>query len=146
MAKTGAERIVAERARQIGKLGWTAEHDDEHTDGSLALAAVCYAAAAVEERVFRHETYAACESFVDPWPESWDRYHDARPYNGNVLIAPTRAQAIRLLEKAGALIAAEIDRLLRARPSREGDGRAGSPAQDEKGAAADATKGGTGAP
>ncbi len=42
--KTGIELITAERKRQIEKEGWTPEHDAEHTDGSLALAAVCYAA------------------------------------------------------------------------------------------------------
>jgi hypothetical protein len=41
--KTGIELIAEERKRQIEVEGWTAEHDDEHTDGELALAAVCYA-------------------------------------------------------------------------------------------------------
>jgi hypothetical protein len=35
--------IVVERARQIAVKGWTAEHDDEHTNGALATAAACYA-------------------------------------------------------------------------------------------------------
>ncbi len=35
--------IAAERQRQIDAEGWTVEHDDEHSDGSLALAAACYA-------------------------------------------------------------------------------------------------------
>lgn len=58
--KRGAELIVAERVRQISQEGWTAEHDDEHTD------------------------------------------------------------PIRNLVKAGALIAAEIDRLQRARDATGG--------------------------
>ena len=108
--KTGIERIVAERARQISKEGWDAAHDDEHDDGSLALAAICYAA---PERVYVKEVYAASERFSDPWPTSWNTCHDKRRYSGNVLQEPTREQYIRQLEKAGALIAAEIDRLLR---------------------------------
>lgn len=32
-----------ERKRQIDKEGWTLEHDDQHTDGSLATAAAFYA-------------------------------------------------------------------------------------------------------
>lgn len=107
----GAKRIARERQRQIKKLGWTPEHDDEHDDGSLAMAAACYAA---PERIYVRKEFAAGESFVDPFP-----WHDAdaRPHNGNVLKEPTEAQRLRLLEKAGALIAAEIDRVLRERAS-----------------------------
>jgi hypothetical protein len=105
----GTDLIVAERQRQIEAEGWTAEHDDEHKDESLAWAAVCYAA---PERVFRHREYAASMDFVDPWP--WEQSADARHYDGNVLQdPPTDAARIRLLVKAGALIAAEIDRLSR---------------------------------
>lgn len=121
MAKTGAERIAAERRRQAAKLGWTAEHDDAHDDGGLAMAAVCYAAAAVDARPYIEQRFAASVDFVDPWP--WDHRFDARPYDGNVLIeCTTDAERIRLLEKAGALIAAEIDRLLRASASPESAG------------------------
>lgn len=107
---TGVERIAAERARQVEKEGWSPEHDDEHDDGSLALAAVCYAAPV---RVYVRQVFAAGESFFDPWP--WDEGADRRSYDGNVLKDPTDDERIRLLEKAGALIAAEIDRLLRAK-------------------------------
>lgn len=31
--------VVSERRRQIYEEGWSPEHDDEHTDGSLADAA-----------------------------------------------------------------------------------------------------------
>ena len=116
--KTGAERLAEERARQVAKKGWTAEHDDQHDDGQLALAAVCYAASAACEHVYVKHEYAASISIADPWP--WPgQYCDARPYDGNVLKEPTKEEAIRLLEKAGALIAAEIDRLLRARVAKE---------------------------
>jgi len=105
---TGAQRIAAERARQIKKLGWTAEHDEGHVGGALAMAAACYAAAAASTRIYEKSDYAAGIHFDDPFP--WQE--DARPYDGNVLRDATSAEAIRLLEKAGALIAAEIDRLI----------------------------------
>jgi len=38
------ELVKAERLKQINKHGYTPEHDDEHTDGSIADAAACYAA------------------------------------------------------------------------------------------------------
>jgi len=100
---TGAERIAAERNRQVKQERWTPGHDDEHTDGQLAWAAVCYAAPGAVGRLGRrHHAF-------DPWPWADEWYK--RPEN------PTRAERIRMLEKAGALIAAEIDRLLRAEVS-----------------------------
>ncbi len=108
----GLERIARERQRQIEKLDWTPEHDDEHEGGELAMAAACYAS---PDRIYVQQGFAAGLAFVDPFP--WGPSADARPYNGNVLKSPTDAQRLRLLEKAGALIAAEIDRLLRAKAS-----------------------------
>lgn len=108
---TGAERIAAERQRQTEKLGWTPAHDAEHTDRSLALVAVCYAACSAGERAYVRREFAAGVKFIDPWPCSWAPRWDRRPYDGNVLQVPTLAQRIRMLEKAGALIAAELDRL-----------------------------------
>lgn len=112
----GAGRIAAERQRQIEVEGYDANHDDESGD-CLAWAAVCYAA---PERVYRRDDYASAVMFNDAWP-GWRG--DKRPHNGNVLrvrrdgarypVDVTPEQRIRLLEMAGALIAAEIDRLLR---------------------------------
>jgi hypothetical protein len=109
---SGAERIATELARQITGEGYDIDHDDHHKDGSLAMAAACYAA---PTRIFERHVFAAGETFRDPWP--WDQRYDKRPHpnDGNV-VAPetaTRADRIALLTKAGALIAAEIDRLLR---------------------------------
>lgn len=126
--RTGAERIADERQRQIKKRPWeftddlpdppeTAdEHDDnEHGLGDLAMAAVCYAAQAAERIVYVKSEHADGVSFVDPWP--WHEQFDDRRHNGNVLVATPKSDKhrLRLLEKAGALIAAEIDRLLRAK-------------------------------
>ena len=118
--KTGVDLIAAERSRQISKEGWSADHDDEHTDASLALAAVCYAA---PERLYIIRNHAAGPCFYDPWPDSWDSkwdkrygYGSGRRTHGNYPPSPqtyTRKERLDLLVKAGALIAAEIDRLLR---------------------------------
>jgi len=104
---SGIERIAAERNRQISSEGWTPERDDIHDDGSLSMAAACYA---FPMKITVSGDYGeATEIDIDNemplgWPASWDTdwwKPDEDP--------------IRNLEKAGALIAAEIDRLLRAR-------------------------------
>jgi hypothetical protein len=87
----GVERIAAERKRQIEEKEWDEDHDSQHTDESLALVACHYA---------MPECYYSEISNI--WPESWDYSYDKRG----------KTTRIRDLEKAGALIAAEIDRLL----------------------------------
>jgi hypothetical protein len=108
----GATRIANERRRQIEKEGWTAYHDDDMHDGpSLALAAVCYALPP------DHEARRPQGGYVDrvpplwPWDEEWWK-PVATPND-------PKLGRIRELEKAGALIAAEIDRLLRAAQPRQ---------------------------
>jgi hypothetical protein len=119
----GVERIQAERERQVAE-GYTPEHDDEHDGGEMALAAACYAASAARERIYVRENFADQVSFTDPFP--WSKggrgstCEDERPYNGNVLKDPTDEEAIRLLEVAGALCAAEIDRLQRKKAKKPG--------------------------
>jgi len=103
----GVKRIAAERERQIKDEGWTPKHDDEHEDCSLAYAAICYAA---PEQIYVRQDFGLHEvRFVDPWPP-WTDGWDKRPKDGKT---PTAEQYVRQLEKAGALIAAEIDRMLR---------------------------------
>jgi hypothetical protein len=114
--QNGIGRIVAERSRQIYGEHWTAEHDDAHVDGELALAACCYAAP--------RPLYIQRENgrLADPWPEGWLAEWDKRPRTiDDALVAPTAEERIRMLEKAGALIAAEIDRLLREARRRASD-------------------------
>lgn len=110
---TGIERIAAERQRQIDKEGWTPDHDDEHHHHELAMAASLYAA---PEPLYTRDERAAGVMFMDPWP--WDDSWDKRPrFDGTYRLMDADAQGvsdrIRCLEKAGALVAAEIDRLLR---------------------------------
>jgi hypothetical protein len=85
---TGIERIAKERKRQIEHEGWTAQHDSIHSKGEMCYAVICYTSASVMERRFPSNW---------PWEREWWK-------------PSTR---VRNLEKAGALIAAEIDRLLR---------------------------------
>jgi hypothetical protein len=118
--RTGAERIAAERQRQIDKEGWTASHDDDHDDGDLVLAAVSYAAQAADvgDSLLLDDGMG---SHTDPWP--WDPIDDKRAVTEGGCVAPSprdEEHRIRLLEKAGALIAAELDRLLRATGDRDG--------------------------
>jgi hypothetical protein len=122
MAKTkptrlaGVDLIAAERARQISEEDYDDKHDDVHTDGSLAIAAACYAAGAANELIFVKSLWANGIGFNDPWP--WGTTDDKRRYNGNAL-DPAKVRGLgrqgrlALLVKAGALIAAEIDRLQR---------------------------------
>jgi len=95
--ETGITSIAAERKRQVEKEGWTPEHDDRHTSGELAEAAHCYAATAVYHAqgwdMKRVPEYLSWPWDADLWKPSPD--------------------PIRNLVKAGALIAAEIDRLQR---------------------------------
>jgi hypothetical protein len=90
---TGVELIAAERTRQIQAEGWTPEHDNEHADHELAMAAESYIRQACVPNVDMHIP-------PDPWPWELSWWKPSE-------------DPIRNLVKAGALIAAEIDRLQR---------------------------------
>lgn len=92
--KTGVELIAEERQRQIEVEGWTAEHDDNHIYGDLARAAACYAMPHDDRRV--DDTFVGIP-ILWPWAANWWK--------------PSPENRIRELQKAGALIAAEIDRI-----------------------------------
>ena len=93
LAEGAVGLVEAERKRQIGCEGWTSEHDDEHTNGELRDAAIAYAMVCDDR---------AGENAADIWPfePSWWKPSD---------------DPIRNLVRAGALIAAEIERLQRRR-------------------------------
>jgi hypothetical protein len=89
LRRDGAGLIAAERERQVTEEGWTAGHDAEHGEGVLARAGACYAwYAAMGYRLTPLTSW--------PWDEQWWKPGD---------------DPVRTLVKAGALIAAEIDRL-----------------------------------
>jgi|SRR5579872_2615752 len=92
----GAELIAAERKRQVEEEGWTDAHDDLHGDFELSQAAICYSDAA-----------CGANSWIVGRPPAWWPF-------GRECWRPS-LDPIRNLVKAGALIAAEIDRLQRKR-------------------------------
>jgi hypothetical protein len=108
-ALDGTALIAAERRRQVEQEGYTAEHDDEHDDSELLLAAKCYIEHAfgrgwiifnnprpdLGDGLSRYQSECA----PDDWPWSEDAWNPHDP--------------IRDIARAGALIAAEIDRLKR---------------------------------
>jgi len=98
---TGVERIAAERKRQIEEEGFTAEHDNTNGEEEMALAAACYAVPEKHREAAIPDVTITRNLWWHLWP--WDREW----------WKPTPDNRIRELEKAGALIAAEIDRLLR---------------------------------
>ncbi len=101
--KSGAQLIALERNRQIKIEGWTPEHDDIHTHGEMRLAAVAYAYYVHGITPLINSGYTSTIPIdppdMWPWEKSWWKPSDDPRRN---------------LVKAGALIAAEIDRLRRA--------------------------------
>lgn len=98
-AVTNAARgVLAERERQVTVEGWTPEHDDMHKPGELALNGSCYAFAA-SQKVFGAGNVFDTEPPTNwTWSAEWWKPGTPR----------------RMLEKAAALILAEIERIDRA--------------------------------
>ncbi len=99
MKKTGIELIAEERARQIEVEGYTIEGDNNHDKGQMAKAAASYALAEDYRKHIPEEIVKKDPPFFWPWSDQFWK--------------PTSEDRIRELAKAGALIAAEIDRLQR---------------------------------
>ncbi len=108
LQSSGISLIRRERDRQIEDEGHTAANDDKQVNGELAIAAACYAVHGYDTKNERFEVNrvvssgfneGACED-AWPWDPEWDKREEHPP--------------LRRLVIAGALIAAEIDRLLRA--------------------------------
>lgn len=119
--KTGIELIAEERKRQIEVEGWDNLHDEDHDLMQLSGAAGCYIANALNKwhgkEKTRFQWYREPEvdifvnsgdrgdrtlskgKWVDGWP--WENEWDKRE----------KHDKIRSLVIAGALIAAELDRL-----------------------------------
>lgn len=85
--ETGIARIAAERTRQIEQLNYTPEWDSGYNNKQLSQAAACYLLAYINDNKEISKGW--------PWYDTYWKPGDD----------------IRMLEKAGALIAAEIDRL-----------------------------------
>ena len=94
--KNGIKLIAEERARQVSDEHFTAAHDDAHDKDELAIAAACYA---LNHRLTDMEIWGKpLLDYLWPWEAEWWKPEQSR---------------VRNLVKAGALIAAEIDRLQR---------------------------------
>jgi len=92
----GVARILRERIRQVDEKGYTLGHDDTHADGEMsAMASVLLAT--------QSDSAGAWPIIADE-PKKWAE-HVVEKWGG---------QPGRLLDIAGALVAAEIERLERA--------------------------------
>lgn len=98
--KSGSELIAEERHRQINEEGFSVSKDASYRSGELNDAAISYAEAAAAHA--RGESFRYLKSLIHrprirwPWDNRWWK--------------PSQ-DPIRNLVKAGALIAAEIDRI-----------------------------------
>lgn len=101
----GAKLIAAERERQIVAEYWTPQHDDQHRLAELTLAGFSYASLAASQVRLGAGCVNERLPVYWPWDEAWWRPSE---------------DPIRNLIKAGALIAAEIDRLQRAQQTNGG--------------------------
>jgi len=103
----GVELIAQERQKQIEQDGWSANHDDAHDRFQLSDAAMAYLNPSNSDHIRRF------------WPWDWKWWKPAR---GNSINDRYEIYHIRDLVKAGALIAAEIDRLQRLNKKKANDG------------------------
>lgn len=92
---TGIELILEERERQLSKLGWSQDHDAQHINDELLQAAMVYMALGTTEAETGQLSVADLKD-IWPWPE----------------YAIKITNKLDSLTKAGALIAAEIDRII----------------------------------
>jgi len=90
--ESGADRIAVERRRQLDVEGFDSERDSKYTRGELAKAAVTYI-------LFNYSWGWNAYKNWWPWLATWWK--------------PDNKDKARNLIKAGALIAAEIDRIQR---------------------------------
>lgn len=100
----GAKRVVDERNRQIAVERFSELGDRHNEPGAMAMAAVCYA---VPQHLRPEVLGVNAIGVPDTWPEAfamamWEPSTDPNDKN----------QRLRELDKAGALIAAEIDRII----------------------------------
>lgn len=100
------ELVAKERTRQIVEKGYTAKHDDEHTDGSIADAGACYAAN--NDNLWAFGEYGQT-GLKEVWPWNYEFFkkedHD-------------RKQQLII---AAAFINAEYDRIVRAEQKQNGE-------------------------
>lgn len=95
--KNGIELIADERKRQIEVEKYSLEHDTGYENDELAKAASCYAMPESTRSLYPCAWRGVVPEFFPDWDiEFWK---------------PTPEDRVKELVKAGALIAAEIDRI-----------------------------------
>ena len=111
----GIMKIARERRRQIMVEGHSAEHDAQHVDGSLAVAAATLAVDGTDAKV------------VDPLGRGTPVHGDDGMSDAWGLVAKhgfrAKGNDIQALVIAGALIAAEIDRIIAQEPASSDTGK-----------------------
>lgn len=95
----GIGAFAMERARQVLSENFDDKHDKLHTNGELVSAAIALAAPYPVWRECRTEPGRIVFKDPFPWIKKWDKRHEPM---------------LRRIEIAGALLAAEYDRLLAA--------------------------------
>lgn len=117
MTKAAAD-VLAERRRQIEVEGWTPDHDDQHGDNSMSIAAACYALADIP--ALEVQTLKLRDLWLwTGWAASWFKPKTRRSN----------------LVRATALLLAEIERL-----DRRPQGRCSNEECGWRGALADAVQ------
>lgn len=117
-ALTAGTRLIAEeRTRQIEVEGYRPSHDVKHFEGELAYGAICYAYPNKKLILKRQDAMVpnVPTVYLKNGPEGEGTYLVMPPSVwpfGLESWKPTPKDRIRELTKAGALIAAEIDRLI----------------------------------
>jgi hypothetical protein len=112
MDGSGTLAITRERYRQQVAEGYTMDHDQLHEDGELIMAALVYlrAAQAVERGVLTSPKGKIADELIAD---------GAWPFREPAKIETGHTGYERMLVKAGALIAAELDRLSYTRAARQ---------------------------
>jgi hypothetical protein len=105
-----------ERVRQLKTEGFNDRHDDKHTFEDLARAAACYAMPGHFRALLVGAGGGNLRRTLWPWDESW--WKPQCP--GSTMHLP-RHMRIHDLVKAGALIIAEIERLIRLQRREQAD-------------------------
>lgn len=114
---SGAELIAKERQRQIEKEGYTPEHDNQHIEGELAYAAICYANP--KKKFIRKREQGNLEAPVvkfENGPDGPGEYYVLPETYWPFAIKdwkPVLGSRLREISKAGAMLAAEGDRIRR---------------------------------
>jgi hypothetical protein len=97
-----AHDVLAGRQRQLDVEGWTSEHDDQYTEGELAMAAACYAASSSGPDGLAKELPLA-QSLPAQWWRGAHAGEDGRAVAGGDGAAPAHASHTRCQPRGAAV-------------------------------------------